>query len=100
MHCCASRRYGGSTDILPDGMIPDVVQFKNVDEWLASIKMSRYRINFESAGLTNLAAVAQLLPVDLPVIGITLASHQKKILNSIHALRASMPCAPAEGFLV
>lgn len=99
--CDVRCRYG-SSDPLPDtSIIPDVVQFKSVDEWLARIKMSRYQHNFEQAGLTNLAAVMQLMPQDLPHIGITVASHQKKILSSIHALRSIPPCAPAaEGFLV
>lgn len=77
-----------------------MIQFKTVDEWLLSIKMSRYRPNFEQAGLTNMAAVFRLMPQDLPIIGVTLMSHQKKIMNSIQNLRAQTSIGTPEGFLV
>jgi Eph receptor B1 len=80
--------------------IPDVIQFKSVDEWLASIKMTRYRLNFEQSGVTNLGAVARLTPQDLAIIGVTLVSHQKKIMNSIQALRVQHSIGTPEGFLV
>lgn len=80
--------------------IPDVIQFKSVFEWLASIKMSRYQINFEHSGITNLQAVARLSLQDLAVIGIDLPSHQKKIMSSIYALRAQTNIGTPEGFLV
>lgn len=84
----------------PNVIIPDVIQFKSVDEWLASIKMTRYRVNFEQSGVTNLGAVSRLTPQDLAIIGVTLVSHQKKIMNSIHALRAQTSIGSPEGFLV
>ena len=77
-----------------------MIQFKSVDEWLLSIKMSRYRINFEQAGLNNMAAVFRLMPQDLPIIGITVMSHRKKIMNSIQSLRAQTSIGTPEGFLV
>ena len=80
--------------------IPDVIQFKSVYEWLASIKMSRYQPNFEHSGITNLQAVSRLSLQDLAVIGIELPSHQKKIMNSIYALRAQTNIGTPEGFLV
>lgn len=80
--------------------IPDVIQFKSFYEWLASIKMSRYQINFEHAGINNLPAVARLSPQDLLTIGIDIPSHQKKIMNSIYSLRAQNSIGSPEGFLV
>ncbi|KAH9529410.1 Ephrin type-A receptor 5 [Dermatophagoides farinae] len=80
--------------------IPDVIQFKSFYEWLASIKMSRYQINFEHAGINNLPAVARLSPQDLLTIGIDIPSHQKKIMNSIFSLRAQNSIGSPEGFLV
>lgn len=78
-----------------------MIQFKSVDEWLSSIKMTRYRLHFEQSGLTNLAAVARLTPQDLAVIGISLVSHQKQLLKSIHSLRAqTSSIISPEGFLV
>ncbi|XP_017482217.1 PREDICTED: ephrin type-B receptor 2-like, partial [Rhagoletis zephyria] len=80
--------------------IPDVIQFKSVYEWLASIKMSRYQPNFEHSGLLNLQAVSRLSLHDLQIIGIDMPSHQKKIMNSIYALRAQTNIGTPEGFLV
>ncbi|KAJ6220475.1 hypothetical protein RDWZM_006287, partial [Blomia tropicalis] len=80
--------------------IPDVIQFKSVYEWLASIKMSRYQPNFEHSGIINLQAVSRLCLQDLALIGIELPSHQKKIMNSIYALRAQTSIGTPEGFLV
>lgn len=80
--------------------IPDVIQFKSVYEWLASIKMSRYQPNFEHSGLLNLQAVSRLSLHDLQIIGIDMPSHQKKIINSIYALRAQTNIGTPEGFLV
>ncbi|RWS16488.1 ephrin type-B receptor 1-B-like protein [Dinothrombium tinctorium] len=95
----AQTRYF-QNDPFTDCVIPDVIQFKTVDEWLASIKMTRYRHNFEQAGITNLGAVSRLTPQDLAIIGVTLVSHQKKIMNSIQTLRAQTNIGTPEGFLV
>lgn len=81
-------------------VIPDVIQFKSIDEWLSSIKLSRYRANFESAGLTNITSVFRLMPQDLSLLGITVVSHQKKILTSLQNLRAQSSIGTPEGFLV
>ncbi|KPM11743.1 SAM domain containing protein [Sarcoptes scabiei] len=62
--------------------------------------MSRYQINFEHAGINSLPAVARLSPQDLLAIGIDVGSHQKKIMNSICALRAQNSIGSPEGFLV
>lgn len=82
-------------------LIPDVIQFKSLDEWLQSIKMSRYRENFERAGIANLNAVARLTPQDLTLIGVTTMQHQKRIMQSIMALRSTTSIgSPGEGYLV
>ena len=81
--------------------IPDVIQsFKSVYEWLSSIKMARYQMNFEQAGIVNLQSLARLTVQDLAIIGIDVPSHQKKIINSIYALRAQTSIGTPEGFLV
>lgn len=82
-------------------LIPDVIQFKSLDEWLQSIKMSRYRENFENAGISNLSAVARLTPQELTLLGVTTIQHQKKIMQSIIALRSTTSIGtPGEGYLV
>lgn len=87
-------------DPFGDPVIPDVVQFKTIDEWLSSIKLTRYRPNFEAAGLTNITSVFHLMPQDLSLLGITVVSHQKKILTSLQNLRAQTSIGTPEGFLV
>ena len=87
-------------DPFAEQTIPDVIQFKSVYEWLASIKMARYHPNFEHSGIISLQAVSRLSLPDLAVIGIELLSHQKKIMNSIYALRAQTNIGTPEGFLV
>ncbi|XP_050422840.1 ephrin type-B receptor 1-B isoform X9 [Adelges cooleyi] len=79
---------------------PDMTQFSSVNEWLCSIKMARYLDNFEQAGIVNLKAVARLTVADLTALGITLVGHQKKIMNSIQAMRAQLSANLSEGFLV
>lgn len=79
---------------------PDMTQFGSVNEWLCSIKMARYLDNFEQAGIVGLKAVARLTVADLTTLGITLVGHQKKIMNSIQAMRAQFSNNLSEGFLV
>ncbi|KAG1684092.1 Ephrin type-A receptor 5 [Nymphon striatum] len=79
-----------------DPSAPDMTQFTSVEEWLNSIKMARYLENFERAGITTIDKVPKLSSKDLNSIGICLAGHQKKIMNSIQTMRAQM----SEGFLV
>ncbi|XP_022243643.1 ephrin type-A receptor 4-like isoform X1 [Limulus polyphemus] len=74
----------------------DMMLFKSIPEWLDSLKMTRYLENFDHAGITTMEAVARLTHKDLTTLGVTLAGHQKKLLNSVQMLRAQM----SEGFLV
>ncbi|XP_074107493.1 eph receptor tyrosine kinase isoform X10 [Cotesia typhae] len=87
----------GANPLAPDAI--DLTQLTSVSEWLASIKMSRYLESFERAGVTTLEAAARVTVQELTALGITLVGHQKKIMNSVTALRAQMS-ATSQGFLV
>ncbi|XP_068224771.1 ephrin type-A receptor 4-A, partial [Palaemon carinicauda] len=78
----------------------DMTQLTSVEDWLASLKMSRYVENFQRAGLADLEAVARLTQHDLNQLGISLVGHQKKILQSIHTMRTQLAVNMSEGFLV
>ncbi|EFB22515.1 hypothetical protein PANDA_016135, partial [Ailuropoda melanoleuca] len=79
---------------LLDRSIPDFTAFTTVDDWLSAIKMVQYRDSFLTAGFTSLQLVTQMTSEDLLRIGVTLAGHQKKILNSIHSMRVQMSQSP------
>ncbi|XP_022236459.1 ephrin type-A receptor 4-like, partial [Limulus polyphemus] len=79
-----------------DPRAPDMMQFKSVSEWLNSLKMGRYLENFDHAGVSTMEAAAGLTRKNLTTLGVTLAGHQKKLLNSVQMLRAQM----SDGFLV
>ena len=44
-----------SNPLAPDA--PDLTQFNSVDEWLTSIKMTRYSDNFAAAGIVTMDQV-------------------------------------------
>ncbi|XDV28005.1 hypothetical protein PO909_031431 [Leuciscus waleckii] len=75
---------------LLDRSIPDFTTFSSVEDWLAAVKMSQYRDNFLNSGFTSLQLVTQMTSEDLLRIGVTLAGHQKKILNSIQSMHPQM----------
>nr|CAD7424942.1 unnamed protein product [Timema monikensis] len=79
---------------------PDMTQFTSVEEWLNSIKMARYLENFERAGISSMDAVVRVTVKELTALGITLVGHQKKIMNSVQAMRAQISANLSEGFLV
>ncbi|XP_069474150.1 ephrin type-B receptor 1 isoform X2 [Ambystoma mexicanum] len=79
---------------LLDRSIPDFTAFTSVDDWLSAIKMGQYRDNLLNAGFTSLQLVAQITSEDLLRIGVTLAGHQKKILNSVQSLRVPTSQSP------
>ncbi|MGH0128883.1 UNVERIFIED_CONTAM: hypothetical protein FKN15_062934 [Acipenser sinensis] len=64
--------------------------FRSVGEWLEAIKMGRYTEHFMESGYTSVEAVAQMTLDDLRTVGVNLAGHQKKILNSIQEMRVQM----------
>ncbi|XP_076066161.1 eph receptor tyrosine kinase isoform X4 [Oratosquilla oratoria] len=78
----------------------DLTQLNSIEDWLASLKMTRYLDNFQRAGLSDLEAVARLTQHDLTQLGITLVGHQKKILQSIHTMHTQLAVNMSEGFLV
>uniref|UniRef100_A0A9L0RN79 receptor protein-tyrosine kinase n=1 Tax=Equus caballus TaxID=9796 RepID=A0A9L0RN79_HORSE len=75
---------------LLDRTIPDYTSFNTVAEWLEAIKMGQYKESFANAGFTSFDVVSQMVMEDILRVGVTLAGHQKKILNSIQVMRAQM----------
>uniref|UniRef100_UPI00398EA2A9 ephrin type-B receptor 1 isoform X2 n=1 Tax=Pristiophorus japonicus TaxID=55135 RepID=UPI00398EA2A9 len=75
---------------LLDRSIPDFTAFTSVEDWLSAIKMGQYRENFLNSGFTSLQLSTQMTSEDLLRIGVTLAGHQKKILNSIQSMRGQI----------
>ncbi|XP_078266725.1 ephrin type-B receptor 1 isoform X1 [Rhinoraja longicauda] len=75
---------------LLDRSIPDFTAFTSVEDWLSAIKMSQYKDNFLNSGFTSLQLTTQMTSEDLLRIGVTLAGHQKKILNSIQSMRGQI----------
>uniref|UniRef100_A0A672LR87 receptor protein-tyrosine kinase n=1 Tax=Sinocyclocheilus grahami TaxID=75366 RepID=A0A672LR87_SINGR len=75
---------------LLDRSTPDFSSFSTVDEWLDAIKMGQYKENFANEDLTTFEAVSQMTMDDILKVGVTLAGHQKKILNSVQMMRAQM----------
>ncbi|XP_063775980.1 ephrin type-A receptor 5 isoform X4 [Pseudophryne corroboree] len=64
--------------------------YRSVNEWLEAIKMGRYADTFVENGYTSMDAVTQMTLEDLRRFGVTLAGHQKKIMNSIQEMRAQL----------
>jgi len=76
-------------------------KLQSVDEWLDSIKMSRYKENFQRHQINTLQYVARLGRTDLELIGIQNGQHLKKMVQAIMSLRsASSIGASGEGYLV
>ncbi|XP_007440167.1 ephrin type-B receptor 2 [Python bivittatus] len=75
---------------LLDRTIPDYSSFNTVDEWLEAIKMGQYKESFVSNGFVSFDLVSQMTMEDILRVGVTLAGHQKKILNSIQMMRTQM----------
>ncbi|XP_072334699.1 ephrin type-B receptor 2 isoform X1 [Scyliorhinus torazame] len=80
----------GVTLPLLDRTIPDFSSFDTVAEWLEAIKMGQYKDNFSNEGFTSFDLVSQMTTEDILRVGVTLAGHQKKILNSIQMMQAQM----------
>ncbi|XP_075059777.1 ephrin type-A receptor 5 isoform X3 [Mixophyes fleayi] len=64
--------------------------YRSVNEWLEAIKMGRYADTFVENGYSSMDAVTQMTLEDLRRFGVTLAGHQKKIMNSIQEMRAQL----------
>ena len=73
----------------------------SVADWLRSIKMDMYTVNFLQFGITTMDYVSRLNLQDLVNMGISLIGHQKKIMHSVQCLRAQLESTQLrEGFLV
>uniref|UniRef100_A0A8B9JW47 receptor protein-tyrosine kinase n=1 Tax=Astyanax mexicanus TaxID=7994 RepID=A0A8B9JW47_ASTMX len=79
-----------SKSISPSFPIVELCVFSSVGEWLDAIKMGRYTELFMESGYTSLEVVTQMTLEDVRRVGVTLAGHQKKILNSIQEMRVQM----------
>ena len=79
---------------------PDPATLTSMEAWLASIKMSRYLENLQSAGVTSLEAAARLTEPDLAAIGVTLVGHQKKMAHGIATLRQQVRAHRADACFV
>ncbi|KAG5272314.1 hypothetical protein AALO_G00164100 [Alosa alosa] len=64
--------------------------YRSVGEWLEAVKMGRYTELFMESGYTSMDVVTQMTLDDLRRVGVNLAGHQKKILNSIQEMRVQM----------
>jgi len=62
--------------------------------------MSRYSDHFAAAGIDSIDQVARLGLSQLIDLGVNLVGHQKKIINSIQAIRTQLSVNVSEGFLV
>uniref|UniRef100_A0A670JLD1 receptor protein-tyrosine kinase n=1 Tax=Podarcis muralis TaxID=64176 RepID=A0A670JLD1_PODMU len=67
--------------------------YRSVGEWLEAIKMGRYTEIFMENGYSSMDAVAQVTLEDLRSLGVTLAGHQKKIMNSLQEMKVQLPFA-------
>ncbi|XP_027697115.1 ephrin type-A receptor 1 [Vombatus ursinus] len=72
---------------LPSVSGSDGIPYRSVSEWLESIRMKRYILHFQSAGLDTMECVLELNAEDLKQMGITQPGHQKRILCSIQGFR-------------
>ncbi|XP_069775269.1 ephrin type-B receptor 2 isoform X2 [Narcine bancroftii] len=80
----------GVTLPLLDRTVPDFSSFSTVSDWLEAIKMGQYKENFLNEGFTSFNIVSQMTAEDMLRVGVTLAGHQKKILNSIQMMQSQM----------
>ncbi|XP_072887747.1 ephrin type-B receptor 2 isoform X2 [Hemitrygon akajei] len=80
----------GVTLPLLDRTVPDFSSFSTVGDWLEAIKMGQYKDNFLNEGFTTFEFVSQMTAEDMLRVGVNLAGHQKKILNSIQMMQTQM----------
>uniref|UniRef100_A0A671VNR1 Ephrin type-A receptor 8 n=1 Tax=Sparus aurata TaxID=8175 RepID=A0A671VNR1_SPAAU len=75
---------------LMERAIPDFSSCNSVDEWLDTIKMSRYKDHFAAGGYHTLGHVIGMNQGDIQRLGVTLMGHQKKIMTSVQLMRAQV----------
>ena len=59
------------------------LEYTSIHEWLSMLKMEQYLTNFQNAGLT-LEDCCDLSEDTLEELGVTVAGHCNKIMNSVH----------------
>ncbi|XP_013921468.1 PREDICTED: ephrin type-A receptor 1 isoform X1 [Thamnophis sirtalis] len=72
---------------LPSCSGSDGIPYRSIAEWLESIRMKRYILNFHTAGLNTMESVLDLSAEDLKQMGVILPGHQKRILCSIQGFK-------------
>uniref|UniRef100_A0A8D0L4Z8 Ephrin type-A receptor 1 n=1 Tax=Sphenodon punctatus TaxID=8508 RepID=A0A8D0L4Z8_SPHPU len=72
---------------LPSCSGSDGIPYRSIPEWLESIRMKRYIINFRTAGLDTMESILELNSEDLKQMGVGLPGHQKRILCSIQGFK-------------
>ncbi|XP_060092926.1 ephrin type-A receptor 1 [Heteronotia binoei] len=72
---------------LPSCSGSDGIPYRSIPEWLESIRMKRYIINFRTAGLNTMESILELTAEDLKQMGVSLPGHQKRILCSIQGFK-------------
>nr|XP_042710965.1 ephrin type-A receptor 1 isoform X2 [Chrysemys picta bellii] len=72
---------------LPSCSGSDGIPYQSIPEWLESIRMKRYIINFRTAGLDTMESILELTTEDLKKMGVSLPGHQKRILCSIQGFK-------------
>ncbi|CAL8256162.1 unnamed protein product [Arctogadus glacialis] len=81
---------GLSSPTLMDRAIPDFSSCNSVDEWLDTIKMSRYKDHFAAGGYHTLGHILSMNQGDIQRLGVTLMGHQKKIMTSVQVMRVQV----------
>ncbi|XP_029288691.1 ephrin type-A receptor 8 isoform X2 [Cottoperca gobio] len=79
-----------SSPPLMERAIPDFSSCNSVNEWLDTIKMSRYKDHFAAGGYQTLGHVISMNQGDIQRLGVTLMGHQKKIMTSVQLMRAQV----------
>ncbi|KAF3855784.1 hypothetical protein F7725_016507 [Dissostichus mawsoni] len=79
-----------SSPTLMERAIPDFSSCNSVNEWLDTIKMSRYKDHFAAGGYQTLGHVISINQGDIQRLGVTLMGHQKKIMTSVQVMRAQV----------
>ncbi|XP_030220469.1 ephrin type-A receptor 8 isoform X1 [Gadus morhua] len=79
-----------SSPTLMDRAIPDFSSCNSVDEWLDTIKMSRYKDHFAAGGYHTLGHILSMNQGDIQRLGVTLMGHQKKIMTSVQVMRVQV----------
>ncbi|TNN79644.1 Ephrin type-A receptor 5 [Liparis tanakae] len=75
---------------LMDRAIPDFSSCNSVNDWLDTIKMSRYKDHFAAGGYQTLGHVISMNQGDIQRLGVTLMGHQKKIMTNVQLMRGQV----------